>query len=80
VSPLHVGYTLDLYQRRIHEELGQHPTDAELLHLAGMIPEMRFFPDVEKQMRWLGFIQGVLWHRKLYTLDELRAHCRQELL
>ena len=28
----------------------------------------------EKIMRWLGFIQGVLFVRGIYTIDEMRAH------
>jgi hypothetical protein len=31
---------------------------------------------VDKAMRWLGFIQGVLCARGVFTLDELRAHSR----
>lgn len=30
----------------------------------------------EKFMRWLGFIQGVLWQRKWFTLEELKEHNR----
>ena len=25
-------------------------------------------------MRWLGFLQGVMWRRNLYTLNELKDH------
>ena len=28
----------------------------------------------DKVMRWLGFVQGVLWHADFYTLDELKGH------
>lgn len=28
----------------------------------------------EKAFRWLGFVQGVLWVWKFYTLDELKVH------
>lgn len=28
----------------------------------------------EKLMRWLGFMQGVLYAKGLYTIDEMRAH------
>jgi methionine salvage enolase-phosphatase E1 len=28
----------------------------------------------EKVMRWLGFLQGALWVKGIYTIDELRAH------
>jgi len=29
---------------------------------------------VEKAMRWLGFIQGVFFSAGIYTIDELRNH------
>jgi len=29
---------------------------------------------VEKAMRWLGFIQGMLFYTGHYTIDEMRAH------
>jgi hypothetical protein len=28
----------------------------------------------DKAMRWLGFIQGVLWVQRIYTIDELKLH------
>lgn len=28
----------------------------------------------EKAMRWLGFVQGVLWARSIYSIDELAEH------
>ena len=28
----------------------------------------------EKALRWLGFIQGVLWSAGVYTITELRSH------
>ena len=33
--------------------------------------------DIEKVMRWLGFIQGVLWAKGVYTIDELKEHNRK---
>ena len=30
----------------------------------------------EKAMRWLGFIQGVLFAKGVYTIDEMREHNR----
>lgn len=30
--------------------------------------------DIEKAMRWLGFIQGMLYYTGHYTIDEMRAH------
>jgi hypothetical protein len=33
-------------------------------------------PKREKFMRWLGFMQGVLWNNGIYTLDQLKDHNR----
>lgn len=30
--------------------------------------------NIEKSMRWLGFIQGVLWVCGIHTIDEMRRH------
>ena len=32
----------------------------------------------EKAFRWLGFIQGVLWKQRTYTLTELKNHSRPD--
>lgn len=64
------------------------PNNARLDHLLTMIPKMREMLDaiaqiqhgterhlkIEKLMRWLGFMQGVLWSKGIYSIDELRAH------
>ena len=34
--------------------------------------------EVEKAMRQLGFLQGVLWDSDMYTLDELKNHSRAD--
>jgi hypothetical protein len=34
--------------------------------------------DIEKAMRWLGFIQGVLWLHGDFTLDQMKEHNRCE--
>lgn len=31
-----------------------------------------------KLMRWLGFLQGALWVKGIYTIDEMRAHNKPE--
>lgn len=52
---------------------------ARTLHLQSMIPQMRNFlqeGEEGKFYRWLGFMQGVLWLRGCYSLDELRDHNR----
>ena len=48
-----------------------------LKHLQLMIPKVREHLEaerIEKGMRWLGFIQGVLWAEGMYSIDELREH------
>lgn len=32
----------------------------------------------EKVNRWLGFIQGVLWSKNVYTLEEMKDHNRPQ--
>ena len=32
--------------------------------------------ETEKAMRWLGFIQGAMWHMQLKTIKELRSDNR----
>lgn len=56
---------------------GHHDIGSQLEHVIDMLPEMRVFiadSRYEKVMRWLGFVQGVLWSTGAYTLDELKAH------
>jgi len=46
-----------------------------IAHYKFMCVQASIFMDagqVEKAMRWLGFLQGVLWRRNLFTLAELK--------
>jgi len=46
-----------------------------IAHYKFMCVQASIFADagqVEKSMRWLGFLQGVLWRRNLFTLAELK--------
>ncbi len=47
-------------------------------YLAEMIVRMQGIEDAkaEKIMRWLGFVQGVLYAVGLYTVEELKEHSR----
>lgn len=38
----------------------------------GFVKEER----IEKAMRWLGFIQGVLWMNGVYTIEQMKDHNR----
>lgn len=63
----------------IHHEKIPRTSDEKLDHILGMIPKMYKFLNEgrrEKVMRWLGFIQGVLWATKVYSVDELKNHNR----
>ncbi len=44
-------------------------------HLLWMCEQTKLFAeqDIEKAMRWLGFIQGVLWARCGVAIDEMRV-------
>ncbi len=65
-------------------EAQQHfvlPAYNELAHLRFMCIEAQKFVDedrIEKAMRWLGFLQGVLWARGFYSLDDIKNHSRPD--
>lgn len=47
-------------------------------HVAWMLENMPSYEtDHLKWQRWLGFIQGVLWAKRIYNLNELRKHTRE---
>jgi len=57
------------------------PSLNELAHLRFMCIEAQKFIDegrIEKAMRWLGFLQGVLWARGFYSLNDLKNHSRED--
>ncbi len=79
----------DRYDRELEKEeipIAEHPHDivcmmrrAALAHLRTMFPKMVQFVSedkIEKAMRWLGFVQGVLWVCGVYTLEQLKADNR----
>jgi len=54
---------------------------SELGHAAWMCLQVKIFADegdLDKANRWLGFIQGVLWTRGFYSIEEMREHNRSE--
>lgn len=73
------------YRKRF-EEMGVEPApylydrvvvnrDRALAHAADMLPKMEKMLDegeIEKLMRWLGFIQGALWALGIDTIEELK--------
>ena len=46
---------------------------AHVLWMCGQLKRIAL-EDMDKACRWLGFIQGVLWTRGFYTIDEMREH------
>lgn len=62
------------------ECLDNVPVQAESLnHALTMFPRMRMLilmGEEEKFSRWLGFVQGVLFTRGVYTIAEMREHNR----
>lgn len=80
---------MSMTNKKILEILAQYEVDANehsknhiaFRHILRMIPQIRVFLDEnrrEKVMRWLGFIQGILWNQGIYMIDELKDHNRPE--
>lgn len=69
---------LDRYEHYLSSGYYQATTiGPQVAHLVQMIPQMRDMLTEgrrEKLMRWLGFMQGVLWSVEIFTLEELMAH------
>lgn len=53
-------------------------TDSEMLmHVRWMcqqIPNLIELDKMEKVNRWIGFIQGVLWSQKIFSILEMKEH------
>lgn len=77
----------DVTDHKIYEVLNYYElillpmSDMYSQHLLNMIPQMRDFVTDgrrEKVMRWLGFMQGVMWARGMFNIDELMDHNRPD--
>ena len=56
---------------------GQIPEDSlALSHARWMCEEIQTMEDAGKAMRWLCFVQGVLWMTGRRTIDEMRVDNR----
>jgi hypothetical protein len=56
-------------------------TVKDLDHLEWMteqIPKFLAEGRKEKANRWLGFIQGSLWSKNIYTIDQMKEHNRPD--
>lgn len=45
-------------------------------YLMWMCKKIQGISDKEKAMRWLGFIQGVLWILGVFSISQMREHNR----
>ncbi len=75
-----MGFAGDMAEKADHDD---YPTrGGQVRHMLFMCDEIEkmlegVVHDVAKQekaMRWLGFMQGVLWSQGVYKLSEMRAH------
>jgi hypothetical protein len=46
--------------------------------MCSRIADLAVAPDLDKTNRWLGFVQGVLFSEKVFTIKEMRDHNRTE--
>jgi len=65
---------IDLYERVLSTDRKAQWDPNVLLHVQGMLKQMREFTDDGKFNRWLGFVQGVMWHGGEFTIEALRQH------
>lgn len=67
----------EILLRSLHSNNVSRMHTEALQHLLEMFPQMREFVRDgrrEKLMRWLGWVQGVLFMCGIYTLEEMKAH------
>lgn len=53
---------------------GPRDPAAEVVLAARLKEEALERKNIEKAMRWLGFVQGMFFYTGHYTIDEMRAH------
>jgi len=85
-----INEVLDMYEASLSQSYEPFESDFDCrcpsqwsacCHVLSMIPKMREFLRQgrrEKVMRWLGFIQGILWMMGDYNLRELMDHNRPD--
>lgn len=65
--------------KRADENSNEHTgqtTYNHVLWMLGEIPELLATYKREKAMRWLGFVQGVLWSMGIYSIVDLKEDNR----
>ena len=71
---------LDQYDRNLYVQaapVSEAAGGTRLQHVRWMCQQVPAFIDagkLEKAHRWLGFIQGALWHDGFYTIEEMKEH------
>lgn len=72
---------LDRYSDWVDERNFPYSDTRETRKIQDMLPKMYQFLATgrrEKLMRWLGFVQGILWQIEAFTLEELKSHNRPD--
>lgn len=54
----------------------EHVAVAHLYWMTTQVPVFLEGGDIEKAMRWLGFIQGGMWSWGFFTIEEMKEHNR----
>lgn len=73
---------IELYQEELKSRSifpTRQPDGTPLAHAAWMLEEMKIHlrdGKWEKANRWLGFVQGILWCRGVYTIPQMADHNR----
>ncbi len=89
MTPQKVLEVIEIYRKRLeglgmekvdfpHEHL-LHSLEIGLCHCHGMLDKIAGFVKegrMEKAFRWLGFVQGVFWSSRHYSLEDLKNHNR----
>ena len=58
--------------RQTHKKLGSLKALSHALWMCGQLRSGMPKEDMENACLWLGFIQGILWTRGVYTMEQLR--------
>lgn len=71
-----------LYVDKLRERFSQEASpDPELVHVVEMcqkIPGFLAENRIQKAHRWLGFVQGVLATKGIYTIEHMKDHNRED--
>jgi hypothetical protein len=69
----------EIYKEKLYplaEEFNFAETYKHLLYMVWRIPQFIKDGRKEKANRWLGFVQGALWAKDIYTIEEMKEHNR----